>query len=234
MSNETPNNAPRWRNKLDKLEHLPGSSFHGDVAWDKLYGRLKGNRKNKRIFWYWTAAACLIVGLMATFLNQRKTISQPEHPETAITQPKKADIPVMGTDEANKNKNENRIEFTKGKIINSPDKPFQRNRRIIPTQVSTKVQSNEPVIDDAEQDHVAKPVQIVGNSTAAVVPPKKKLKVVHINELGDPIMETSDITRIADMHAFQLKFGHGEVLSNSPIASKSSGLIILKTKPPSN
>ena len=62
MSNEDPNNTSPWRNKLDELEHLPGSAFNRDAAWDKLYGRFQGNKKSKKIFWYWIAAACLLFG----------------------------------------------------------------------------------------------------------------------------------------------------------------------------
>jgi len=229
MSNENPNNTPQWRSKLDELEHLPGAPFKGDAAWDKLYGRLAGNKKSKKIFWYWMAAACLLAGLIVTFLNQRKTISQPEHHETAIKQPKKTDILVVRT-----NKYENRIESIEDKIIRRSDKPVQRNRRITLTQVSAKVQSNEPIIDHPEQDLIAKPLQIVRNSTAAVVLPKKKLNVVHINELGDPVVESSDVTRIEDIHSFKLRFGNGEVFSNPPVVSKPPGIIILKTKTASN
>jgi len=229
MSNENPNNTPQWRSKLDELEHLPGAPFKGDAAWDKLYGRLAGNKKSKKIFWYWMAAACLLAGLMVTLLNQRKTISQPEHHETAIKQPKKTDIPVVRT-----NKYENRIESIEDKIIRRSDKPVQRNRRILLTQVSAKVQSNESIIDDPEQHLIAKPLQIVRNSTAAVVLPKKKLNVVHINELGDPVVESSDVTRIEDIHSFKLRFGNGEVFSNPPVVSKPPGIIILKTKTASN
>jgi len=229
MSNENPNNTPQWRSKLDELELLPGAPFKGDAAWDKLYGRLAGNKKSKKIFWYWMAAACLLAGLIVTFLNQRKTISQPEHHETAIKQPKKTDILVVRT-----NKYENRIESIQDKIIRRSDKPVQRNRRILLTQVSAKVQSNESIIDDPEQHLIAKPLQIVRNSTAAVVLPKKKLNVVHINELGDPVMESSDVTRIEDIHSFKLRFGNGEVFSNPPVVSKPPGIIILKTKTTSN
>jgi len=67
-----------------------------------------------------------------------------------------------------------------------------------------------------------------------VVLPKKKLNVVHINELGDPVMESSDVTRIEDIHSFKLRFGNGEVFSNPPVVSKPPGIIILKTKTASN
>jgi hypothetical protein len=122
----------------------------------------------------------------------------------------------------------------KNKIVSTSNKSIQKSHHIVPAEVVTKIQLNDAV-NYPEQGPVAKSLQILNNnSTTTIILPKKKLNVVHINELGEPVIETSDITRFADMHSFQLKFGNGEVISTSPIASKSSGLIILKTKPPSN
>jgi hypothetical protein len=233
MSNENPNNTPHWRNKLDELEHLPGSTFNGDAAWDKLYGRLRGNRKSKKIFWYWIAAACLLFGLMIALLNQHYDISHPENKETAIKNAKEIDKPVLRIDETNKEKPETNIQLINDKIVSTSDKPAQKIRRIIATEVSGKVQSNDVIINYPEQEPIAEPLQIIKN-LAIAVPPKKKLNVVHINELGDPLIESPDITRIENIHSFQFKFANGEVLSNSPIASKPSGLVILNTKPTSN
>jgi hypothetical protein len=234
MSNENPNNTPHWRNKLDELEHLPGSTFNRGAAWDKLYGRLRGNKRGKRIFWYWIAAACLLLGLIITLLNQNKNISQPENKETAIKKAKEIDQPVLRIDETNREKPETDIKLINDKIVSTSNKPAQKIRRIIATEVAGKLQSNDVVINYPEQEPIAKPLQIVKNSTAAAVPRKKKLNVVHINELGDPATESSDVTRIEDIHSFKLKFGNGEVFSNSPVVSKPSGFIILKTKTASN
>ncbi len=236
MSNENPNNTPHWRNKLDELEHLPGSAFNKDAAWDKLYGRLGGNRKSKKISWYWIAAACLLLGLLITLVNYDKNTSQSANKETVIKQqPKETKKPVLKVEEVNKNENQNSAELINDEIAATPNKPIRRNRRIIPTKVVTKIHSDDVVISYPEKKPVVKPLQIINtNPTTAVFPQKKKLNVVHINELGDPVIKSSDITRVTDIHSFQLKFGNGEVLSNSPIASKSSGLIILKTKPTSN
>lgn len=230
MSNDNPNNTPHWRNKLDELEHLPGSSFSSDAAWDQLYGRLRGNKKNKKILWYLIAAASLVFALMITVLNYHKNTSETLNKETTIKQEKEINKPMVKDEETNKDKNENRTELINDQIASVPNKPIQRERRV----VATEVHANDSAINYPEQEPIAKSLQIVKNSTTTVLPPKKKLNVVHINELGDPVMESPDITRIEDIHSFQLKFGNGEVLSNSPITSKSSGLIILKTKPSSN
>jgi len=236
MSNENPNNTPGWRNKLDEFEHLPGSSFNNDAAWDKLYGRLRGNKRNRKIFWYWIAAACLFFGLVITFLNYQKDNSETGNKETALKQqPKEINKPVLKGEKPDKNENENRVELVKNKIVSTPNKPTERKLHIVQTEVTTKARHDDILTTDQAPEPLAKPLQIINtNSTATVIPQKKKLNVVHINELGDPVIESSDITRIEDIHSFKLKFGNGEVFSSSPVASKSSGLIILKTKPASN
>ena len=235
MSNENPNNTSPWRNKLDELEDLPGSAFNKDAAWDKLYGRLRGNKGNKKMLWYWIAAACLLAGLLIALLNYDKNTSQPVNKETVMKQQlKEIKKSVLKVEEVNKNESENNAGLIKNKIVTTSNKPIQRSRRT-PTEVATtKNHPDDIVINYPEKEPIVRPWQIINtNPATAVLPQKKKLNVVHINELGDPV-ESSDITRITDMHSFQLKFGNGEVLSNSPIASKPSGLIILKTKPSSN
>jgi predicted histidine transporter YuiF (NhaC family) len=77
------------------MEHLPGSAFVGDAAWDKLYGRLRGNRKSKKISWYWIAAACLLFGLMITLLNYYRSPSQSSNKETVMNQPNEIKKPFF-------------------------------------------------------------------------------------------------------------------------------------------
>lgn len=235
MSNENPNNTPPWRNKLDELEHLPGSAFNGDAAWDKLYGRLRGNRKSKKISWYWIAAACLLFGFMIALLNYYRSPAQSSNNETVMKQPKEIKKPFLKIEEVNKNQNGNSADLIKDKIVATSNKPIQRNRRITRIEVATEVRPDDVVISYPEKEPIVKPVQIINtNPTTAVLPQKKKLNVVHINELGDPVIDPSDVTRIEDTHSFRLKFANGEVFSNSPNASKPSGFIILKTKTASN
>ena len=65
----------------------------------------------------------------------------------------------------------------------------------------------------------------------AMAPVKKKLKVVHINELGDP-EETSNTARYSEHHSFQLKLINPEVYSISSLPSNSIGFNIFKSKNP--
>src|ERR1043166_1089701 len=133
MSNENPNNTSQWRNKLDELERLPGYSFNGDAAWDKLYGRLRGSTKSKKISWYWiAAAACVLFTLMITLLNFHKSISGPPDKETAVKQGKEINKPTLKTGEANKEIEGGR-ELINDEITSAPRKHTQRKRRVVAT-----------------------------------------------------------------------------------------------------
>ncbi len=227
MSNENPNNTPHWRNKLDDLERLPGSTFHANAAWDKLHGRLQGDKKSKKIHWYWIAAACLVFGLIIMILNFQKTTPPILNRETVKEQPKEIKKPVLKLQEASKNEIDNIPGSVKDKIVTTSNQPAQRNRRIVPTEVA-KVQSNDTMANYPEQEPVAKSLQIVNNnSTAATAPPKKKLNVVHINELGDPVIEVPDMASKMGKHSFKL--ANEEVYVN-PTVYKNTDFTILKTK----
>ena len=236
MSNENPNNTPLWRNKLDELENLPGSAFHKDAAWDKLYGRLRGNRKSKKISWYWIAAACLLFGFMITFLNYHKNPAQPEDKETAIKkQPKEIKKPVLKVEEVNKNENENSAELIKDKIETTSNKQIQRSHRITPTKVATNIHPDDVVISYPEKEPIVRPLLIINtNQTTAVLPQKKKLNVVHINELGDPGIGNPDVVHTTDVHSYRLKLASGEVFTNPAVISGANGFTFLKTKPTTN
>ena len=232
MSNENPNNTPHWRNKLDELEHIPGSLFSSDTAWDKLYGRLRGNKNSKKIFWYWIAAACLVFGLMVTVLNYHKNTLETSNKETAIKREREINKHAAKVEAVDNNKNEggneNVNELGKDKIVATSNKPIQRKRRIAPTEVATKVRSNEVAINYPKHEPVAKSLQVVSNSTAALVLPRKKLNVVHINELGDPVPETDMVGKID--RRYKMKLANGEVYGNPSTVYKNTGFTILKTK----
>jgi hypothetical protein len=236
MSNESQNNTPHWRNKLDELEYLPGSAFTRDAAWDKLYGRLRGNRKSKKITWYWIAAACLLFGLMITLLNYHKDSSEPANKETVMKlQPREIKKPVLKVEEASKNENENSAELIKDKIVTTSYKPMQRNRRITLTGIVTKVHPDVGVISYPEKEPLVKPLQIINsNSSIVALPQKKKLNVVHINELGDPIVGNPDVVRNTDIHSFRLKLASGEVLTTPAVVSGANSFTFLKINPKSN
>ena len=67
-------------------------------------------------------------------------------------------------------------------------------------------------------------------AVVAITPVIKKLKVVHINELGDPVEISPDVANKRDLHSFQLKLAGQEVYINPSTAFNKTGFTILKTK----
>ena len=70
--------------------------------------------------------------------------------------------------------------------------------------------------------------------SVAKAPAVKKLKVVHLNELGDAVEVSEETVHRRDIHLFKLKLARQEVYINPSVAINKAGFTILKTKPSSN
>jgi hypothetical protein len=233
MLNEDPNKNFYWQNKLEGLEYLPGETFHKAIAWDKLHRRLRGKRSDKKFFWYRVAAASLLFVLMIAFLNYHKSSPKLSTIETTVKQPKKTDASHSMVSENKKTENINRDLRAKHNPVPGTKISNQKNYSIIPDETISKIHLNDI---HSQKEPSIKSLQILdtNSSISIVLPAKKKLNVVHINELGDPVVASPDITRNSDKHSFKLKLAREEVFVNSSIASKTAGFTILNTKPPSN
>ncbi len=60
------------------------------------------------------------------------------------------------------------------------------------------------------------------SNIATMRPEKKRLRVVHVNELGDPIDQLQVMTHGREVHSFQFKFGDQVVYTNSSTSHKTS------------
>ena len=74
---ENQNEPLRWVDQLDALENIPGEAPHDkSKSWDRLYDRLRNKPAKRSRFIYWSAAACLILILGATWLFKSNTKEQ--------------------------------------------------------------------------------------------------------------------------------------------------------------
>lgn len=229
MINENHNKTVNWRSKLDELQSLGETTPDKNVLWEKLHKRLGGKKRNTKTAWYWIAAACLLLALMIPFL-----ISNKEN--------KGIKENVVQKQSQNQNKSAEQLAKKYSvKIVNPPliEKnkvtAFENKKRIIIPAISPNVKNSIRVTDPVSKaDSIAQTANIVPPDnnvvTATITPAKKTLRVVHVNELGDPIEASPDVARTADVHSFQFKFGNGEVYINSPAASKTMSYSLLKTK----
>ena len=232
MINEKPNNNINWEKKLDELESLPDEKFDKDASWEKLHTRLQAKLKNKKIIWYWLAAACLFFGLfISIFLSNKKEfflvknnflkkkINSPSSQKTlTINKDTSAVISSLST--------------TQNKILVHSIKDIDKintniNHKTIRTEIVQN--KNEENITKELNSNAVMPID-TAISIVANLPEKKKLKVVHINELGDPVSESPNIARYNEQHSFQFRFANQEVFENPYINSRSAGFTILTIK----
>jgi hypothetical protein len=232
MINEKPNNNINWKNKLEELESSAGEVFNKEASWEKLYPRLHSKPNNKKIIWYWIAAACLFFALFISFflsnkkenmlvknnLTEKKINSSSQHAPMIFK-----DTPPVISSLSSENK-----------------KPFHSINEVI-TRVNHKTISTEIVQNKREENitreitnTAAMPVD-TAISIVANLPEKKKLKVVHINELGDPVPESPNIARYSEHHSFEIKLLNQEVYTSPSNTSGYTGFNIFTIKnAPSN
>jgi hypothetical protein len=232
MINEKPNNNIDWKDKLDELESLAGEKFNKEVSWEKLHARLQSKPKTKKMIWYWLAAACLFFGLfISIFLSNKKEfflvknnflkkkINSPSSQKTlTINKDTSAVISSLST--------------TENKILVHSIKDIDKiNTNINHKTIRTEIVQNKKEENITRQlnNNAVMPVD-TAISIVANLPQKKKLKVVHINELGDPVSEFPNIARYNEQHSFQFKFANQEVFENPYINSRSAGFTILTIK----
>jgi hypothetical protein len=233
MINENLNKEFHWKNKLEELESLPGEIFNKEAAWGKLHTRLQPKAKNKKINWYWIAAACLFFALFISFFlsNRKENVLVKNH----VSQKKinssspsliNKDTSVIITSSLNENK-------IAAHSINKIEK--------INTAISHKTIPAE-IVQDKKEENISQEIKNnavmpVDTATSIVtsLPEKKKLKVVHINELGIPVSEPPVMARNSENHSFQLKLLNQEVYIGSSLSANSTRFKIFTTKTiPSN
>ena len=214
MSNEKQNNS--WKGKLDELEQHPDASFSKAAAWEQLYERLEEKPRRNKGVWYVAAAACLLLVAIASWkvlhtkTNDQLVVEKTSAPVTPVT----ATTNTPGTDTT----------VSQQSFIVKPIDPASiktepvvigktAKERNTPTYLSSTHKKSYPILP------VAVPVASQTTTTVTAIPalppaslltvvtapPKKKLKVVHINELDDSMEDEIKMAKSANWHYFQVK-----------------------------
>lgn len=179
MSNEK--RSDKWISELDALEALPGEApFDKAVAWDRLHQRMNGKRAKKRVIWY-RAAACLLLACMTLFFlrRERKTQFPPSAPY--VEHPYKRQIREDGT--------------------NSKEAPAIVKAPGIPPPVDTPVRKRPVPVKERKATTIPDVAVIIPPviraiphtdtmlaETTAVTAVPRKMRVVHINEVGGDVI----------------------------------------------
>lgn len=165
MSQERPNKASGWISNLDALNMIPGETvFHSGAAWKKLENRMAAKKRVITPFWYWIAAASLILTLLIPFIPAKKT-------NTTVVLQEKKQSPVKTETSLKKINSMNVVKL-----------PAINNRKInkIKTTFPAAITIKEIIPEIIPADTIAAPLVV------NIVKARKKLQVVHINEITEP------------------------------------------------
>jgi hypothetical protein len=232
MSDEKPNKDFHWKNKLEEIDSFPGEIFNKEAAWEKLHGRIQEESREKNTVWYWGAAACLLLAVLSPWffvakkehelVKKNSVQKQTQLPSSHLSAKSNIDT-VAALSLLSTEKKLPAFSVEKSNKIKS-----HVNHKITPVETVTGKTGKEEDMVQKITNNAVVPVSTT-ISIVAILPEKKKLKVVHINELGDPVAETPNIARFADRHTFQLKLINQEVYT-SALPSANTGFNIFKTK----
>ena len=233
MLDEKASDNFHWKNKLGELESLPGETFNSEAAWAKLHGRMQGKTRSKHTLKYWLAAALFFLALLTPWLfliNKKENTVVNGKPVETQTQTQTVSAPVTkNAEEDGITRSSVLVEqklralpINKGHTINSS---FKRGVSRLPNIQHKK--DSETFAVQAITINTAAPVD-APTSIAVSIPETKKLKVVHINDLGDAATETPTLPKSYE-HRSLVKFINREINVTTP-ASGNTGFTIFKTK----
>jgi len=234
MLSENQNNF-HWKNKLDDVEGLQGEMLADkNATWEKLHARINEKPRRKGFVWYWVAAACLLLIVIIPAITLNKKQDEIVKNTPAKIELKKETVPENSSIKENEiaksstvvNEKKNTIKATTQSQVIKPASNYV-------TQTQEPVDANTNDKNTIEQEPVVAAATLIDTTTSLAIVPlkeKAKFKVVHINELGDPIEVSTDMAYTADLHAFQLKLATQEVYKNPSVASNKKSIGILKQK----
>jgi hypothetical protein len=238
MTNENPGNG-KWKNKLEEISNLPDEPL-GDknATWEKLHHRLHGKPRRKRVVWYWAAAACLLMVMVMPVLkkNSKQAETMQTNPVKTLpvnsflknTAPLQKQNPAPGNTTAV----EKSTILTAGIRLKKVVFSVRENLQKVPV-VRTEL-NNQPAGPELWPIEQTQVQDIALTSTIALLSNTKKLKVVHINELGDPLPEIHSKNRIADYKPIQVRLINQEVYTTATPANNPGFNFLRINKNPSN
>ena len=239
MLNENPNNL-NWKNKLDDVDGLSGEILPDkNAAWEKLHHRLQPKHSRINALWNWAAAACILLTIFISILPPNKKQEQFVKTEQIHLTPKQESI--------------REVIAVKGRNELTTGKAEMESRAITIRDIQSKIEAPSSkdsiqkmaiISPELDAQNIAQPLQIIEEITVQDMPVAKviaslgnvqKLKVVHVNELGDTPPEIHSKAFIADYRTIQIKLINQEVYTNASSTTNNPGFNFFKTtNAPSN
>jgi len=211
MSNEKRSDS--WISELNALEALPGEApFDKAVAWDRLHQRMNGKRAKKRVIWYW-AAACLLLACMTLFFLHPGHKTQFPSSASYVEHPYKEQIREDGTN---------------GKdapaIVKAPGIPppadIHGSKKPVPVRErkATIIPDVTVIIPPVIRSDVHPDTMLAETTAVAVVP--RKMRVVHINEVGGDVIGNAYV--YPEHKQFKIGLSGPAGFASQVVADKSS------------
>jgi hypothetical protein len=238
MLNEKHFDSFDWQNKLEEMNSLPAEEIiDKHAAWEKLHTRLQEKPRRKRMIWYW-AAACLLLAIMIAIktTNSKNVETATSNPMSVQTE--NVAIPKISFLKPDSNIDRFSVSIQKNKFNKHPSQ--RENRNSFSGQVSKERDSILPILVNQksllpEQIIPLPPISdtpiITVLATASV---KRKLKVVHNNELDNSGENASNMSRILNYRSLKITSSSQEVYTSSSLISNYIGFNIINTKKPAN
>ena len=188
MSNERPDEFLSWRTKLTQPDALPEQGLDDpESAWQQLYTRL-GEKPRRRLFYWYGAAACLLLALIPAALLFRDRPSSGKYPGSALRQAsaiRPASLPKAAGSETTRPMSSPSSPGSVTSVTPSSDHRRSPELSARPTSIIRVTSPAGP----ATLESMTPPVPLSpgqGPQLAQQPTIKRTLRVVSINELDNP------------------------------------------------
>ncbi len=230
MQNEKNNNW-HWKQKLNDADFIPTEArLNKEAAWQKLQQRLHKPKRKKAIL-YWAMAACLLPLAAALLLVLYPKENNVVHGSVSFirntTKPLIKETMRLPNDEVVA------IAKVNKRAKNTVVKKTGSNVVLIDTSKEIPTNKNEDSGNNNQQLLAVVPSENTAK-TNVVIAVKPKLKVVHINELGEPVEAAPTEAHNIHPHVFSMQIGREEVYANPAKTKSKNRFINLPITSPSN
>jgi hypothetical protein len=231
MHNEKQNNAVSWKDKLEDFSNFQDEEMiDKNAAWQKLHNRLREKPRNNKLIWYWLAAACFLLIFFVPKISSKK--NETDLVKHILKQNKKttqADIHISAATE-----NINKTKVASVQIEMKPVTDFIKKEK------SSHILKNELVKDipialdySKNNNRVIINTPMIADTPLIVIaslPAKKKLHVLHINEIENPNEGMTSSNTNDQQHNFNLPFAKTNDLNKQQTSSTRDYAGIIKIK----
>lgn len=167
-------NSTGWQERFLSWERSGGAAEpEKNLLWEKLQSRLHSRKRKKKLYWLHAAAAAIIIVIACCLLLWPRQTKTPSGESFAISPVKNnSSTPIVKQQEA--------TPVTK-------DKPIINTRQVVQKkeQPAEKMEQYNDASVNIQMLPIQDPVPPASIPVAITAPPKKKLRVVHVNELNN-------------------------------------------------